>query len=171
MNFWELWGSEQAVAEVNNSYIDDSDSPEMSIKEFATQSFNSLSANLLKSALRGKIKSESQNSESMITKWLKETMTYKSNVLLIWAVSPISEYFDHSLPALKFWYKIRKWIHKNMLKIRDKRNKKMKEKENLMPKNIKTNESTISLDTIWEEYYFITSQIIIKKLKNLKQNS
>lgn len=68
MNFCELCGSEQAVAETNNSLIEDSDHPEMSIRDFATQSFNSLSANLLKSALKGKIKSESQNNESMITK-------------------------------------------------------------------------------------------------------
>ena len=152
MNFWELWGSEQAVAETQNSFVEDSDSPEMSIRDFATQSFNSLSANLLKSALRGKIKSESQNNESMITKWLKETMTYKSKVLLICAVSPISEYFDHSLPALKFWFKIRKWIHKNLLKLRDKRNKKIKDKENGMPKSSRVNQSSTSLDSIWEEF-------------------
>jgi len=81
------------------------------MKEFATQSktncitylgFNSLSANLLKTALRGKIKSESKRTDSMLTKCLNESMTYKSGILLLCAVSPMSEAFDHSLPALKF---------------------------------------------------------------------
>jgi hypothetical protein len=95
------------VAEPDNSFAEDLDDPNLSMKEFATQSFNSLSANLLKTALKGKIKSESQRTDSMLSKCLNESMTFKSNVLVICAVSPMSEFFDHSLPALKFCYKIR----------------------------------------------------------------
>lgn len=83
LNFCELCGSEQAVAQVDDSFIDDSENPNLSIRDFATQSFNSLSANLLKVALRGKIKTDLNKNEAMVTKCLSETMTYKSKILLI----------------------------------------------------------------------------------------
>ena len=83
MNFVELCGSEQAVAEAETSFIQDYDDPNITMKDFATQSFNSLSAQLLRTALRGKIKSDPLKTDSMLTKCLNETMSYKSNILFI----------------------------------------------------------------------------------------
>ena len=124
LNFCELCGSEQAVAQVEESYNESTDDPNLSIRDFATHSFNSLSANLLIIALRGKVKTDSSKNESMIVKCLNETMTYKSKILLICTVSPISEFFDHSLPALKFCAKIRHCIHKNLIKLKYKSKRK-----------------------------------------------
>lgn len=52
----------------------------------------------------------------------------------------MSDFFDHSLPALKFCYKIRQCINKNLIKLKEKRSRKLQDKENAdAPSNTRSN--------------------------------
>lgn len=103
MNFVELSGSEQAVAE--EKFYKDS-----SVRSFVTKSFNSLSAQLLRSALKKKSASHSNDEDSKIVNCIRNTMTSNSNIVLICCVNPGISHFEHSLPAIKFCARIRDCI-------------------------------------------------------------
>lgn len=135
MNICELCGSEQAVTSknLNESIENDEIARNLAsllgdnslalkymsrVKQFATESFNSLSSSMLKSALKGKVKSE--RNPSIITNCLSESMSKNSKILFICCVSPLTENFSHSLPALKFCARIRDCILKNLEKLKEK---------------------------------------------------
>ena len=102
LNFVELSGSEQAVAE--EKFYKDS-----SVRNFVTRSFNALSSLLLRSALKKK-SHQMDEGDSKLINCLRNTMTSQSNMLVICCVNPGGGHFDHSLPAIKFCARIRDYV-------------------------------------------------------------
>ena len=102
INFVELSGSEQAVAE--EKFYQDA-----SVRNFVTKSFNSLSSQLLGAALRKRNPAVDEG-DSKIVNCLRNTLTTSSNILLVCCVNPGGPYFEHSLPALKFCARIRDYV-------------------------------------------------------------
>jgi hypothetical protein len=100
MNFVELAGSEQSVA---------TETRDTAIKQFVTKSFNSLSAELLRSAL-GKGNQE----RSLLVDCLKPTLCDKSEILLITCANSSTTGYHHTLPSVKFCAKIRDSIVKRL---------------------------------------------------------
>ena len=107
LNFTELCGSEQSVAQ-------GAQSRDTSVRQFVTKSFNNLSTQILKSAL-GK-RTQLEDGDSGLVGCLKNTLTSKSNVLLIACTSPAPQFYDHSLPAVKFCARIRDTIVRKLQK-------------------------------------------------------
>ena len=105
MNFVELSGSEQAVANDCEMLAD------QSLKQFVTKSFNSISSQLMRTALR-KPSSSLQDGEVYIVDCLRKTLTKTSNILLVCNVNPGPTHFEHSLPVVKFCARIRDSILK-----------------------------------------------------------
>mmetsp|Transcript_30795 Transcript_30795/g.30289 ORF Transcript_30795/g.30289 Transcript_30795/m.30289 type:complete len:150 (+) Transcript_30795:1136-1585(+) len=107
LNFVELSGSEQAVAE--EKFFMDS-----SVKQFVTKSFNSLSAQMLRAALKKRSNASMEDGDSKIVNCLRNTLTTTANILMVCCVNPGENYFEHSLPALKFCARIRDCIMKKL---------------------------------------------------------
>jgi hypothetical protein len=101
----ELAGSEQSVS--SDQMIRDT-----SLRQFATRSFNCLSAYLLKISTGKKVTEE----DCSLTHCLKKTLTSQSNVLLVACVPPGANLFEHTLPAVKFCSRIRESIVKRASK-------------------------------------------------------
>ncbi|CDW75105.1 low quality protein: centromere-associated protein e [Stylonychia lemnae] len=104
LNFVELSGSEQAVAE--DSYY-----KEVSIRQFVTRSFNALSSQILRSALRKKSQNHDEGDVKLVNS-IRNSLTQSSNIILICNVNPSPQAFHHSLPAIKFCARIRECIIK-----------------------------------------------------------
>jgi hypothetical protein len=79
-NFVEMSGSEQAVAE--EKFYKDS-----SVRQFVTKSFNSISSQLLRSALKKK-PAQMEDGDSKIVNCVRNTMTNTSNILMVCCVNP-----------------------------------------------------------------------------------
>lgn len=79
-----------------------------------TKSFNCLSTQILKSAL-GK-RTQLEEGDSGLVGSLKTTLTSKSNIVLVACASPAPQFFDHSLPAVKFCARIRDTIVRKLQK-------------------------------------------------------
>lgn len=80
INFVELSGSEQAVAE--EKFYQDA-----SVRNFVTKSFNSLSSQLLRAALKKRNPGVDEG-DSKIVNCLRNTLTTSSNILLVCCVNP-----------------------------------------------------------------------------------
>jgi hypothetical protein len=78
-----------------------------SIKQFVTSSFNSLSSQLVRSALHKRIP---EDSEAKIINCLSNTLTHQSNIVLVACVNPSPGAIEHSVPAVKFIARIRDCI-------------------------------------------------------------
>ena len=106
LNFVELSGSEQAVSN-EHQFVN------ATVRSFVTKSFNGLSSQLLKSALRKKGQGAGEG-EVTLVECLRKTMTHRSNIVLICNVNPAPNHYEHSLPAVKFCAKIRDSIVKRL---------------------------------------------------------
>lgn len=84
------------------------------MRQFVTKSFNGLSTQILKSAL-GK-RTQLEEGDTGLVSCLKNTLTSKSNILLVACASPIPQSYDHSLPAVKFCARIRDTIVRKLQK-------------------------------------------------------
>ncbi|CDW80672.1 kinesin motor domain containing protein [Stylonychia lemnae] len=159
LNFVELSGSEQAVTQ-------DKIMSDQSIKQFVTKSFNSLSSQLLRSALRKKTSGYNSLSdgEAVIVECLRKSLTSQSNIALICHVNPSPAHFEHSLPAVKFCARIRDTILKklqqqeqNLQSSQQNKHRKQKTQErfqnsNLMQKQVDIMSQTYqSINTLKEE--------------------
>ena len=87
-----------------------------------TNSFNLISASLLKCALRKRIKGHErgeQGDAGKLVSALSRGLNRRSNVLLVCCVASGAEQYEHSVPALKFCHRIRECICKQLAKKRD----------------------------------------------------
>lgn len=106
LNFVELCGSEQAVAE--DSYYQS-----QSVRSFVTKSFNGLSSLILKSALKKRDPShQPTEGDVKLVSSIRQTLTHNSNIVLVCNINPSVGAFEHSLPAIKFCSRIRESIAK-----------------------------------------------------------
>ena len=80
-----------------------------SVRNFVTKSFNSLSSQLLRAALKKRNPGVDEG-DSKIVNCLRNTLTTSSNILVICCVNPGPQYFEHSLPAIKFCARIRDYV-------------------------------------------------------------
>jgi len=108
LNFAELCGSEQSVAQGGQAR-------DTTVRQFVTKSFNCLSTQILKSSL-GK-RTQLEEGDSSLVAALKNTLTSKSNVLLVACASSAPQFFDHALPAIKFCARIRDTIVRKLQKL------------------------------------------------------
>ncbi len=105
--FVELAGSEQTVAE--EQFIRDT-----SVRTFVTKSFNSLSSQMLRVALKKRQTKSIDEGESPLMNSLRSCFTVNSNIVFVCNVNPAPAHFEHSLPALKFSARIRDCIVKKL---------------------------------------------------------
>eukprot|EP00347_Sterkiella_histriomuscorum_P021720 403333001 len=119
LNFVELCGSEQAVAEETNIR-------HQSIRQFVTKSFNGLSSQILKSALKKKSSNTHEDGDIKLVNSISQTLTQNSNIILICNVNPGQSAFEHSLPAIKFCSRIRECIIKKLRSNRHNQSKQLK---------------------------------------------
>ncbi len=88
---------------------------EKSFKQFATDSFNSLSNQLLQSALRSKAKPRRKRSQmargaEVLTRILRRGMAPESRAVVLACVNPQQKRLSDTLPALKFVSRIRECV-------------------------------------------------------------
>lgn len=114
LNFVELSGSEQAVSG------DDMYHKDNSVRQFVTKSFNSLSTQLLRSALKKKQNTTNSSTiddeDSKLVNCLRNTLTSQSNIVFICCANPAPQHYEHNLPAIKFAARIRDCIIRKMNK-------------------------------------------------------
>ena len=81
LNFVELAGSEQAVA-------DEQFYKETSVRQFVTKSFNGISSQIVRAALNKRSKNQMEDGDIKIVNCLRNTLTTASNIILVCCVSP-----------------------------------------------------------------------------------
>ena len=83
------------------------------MKQFVTKSFNGVSSAILKSALKKKSnQSVHEEGDVKLINCIRNTLTSRSNIVLVCNVSPSLQHFEHSLPAIKFCSRILECIVK-----------------------------------------------------------